>query len=582
MPDSRRDDASPAAGSALSRPRVGDVLGGKYEILRLIGEGGMGAVFEAENKITQKRVAIKWLHPELSSESGAAARLVREAQAASRIRHSNVVDVYDVEREGSAIFLVMELLDGETLTHALLRRDLSVPALIALLLPAMRGVAAAHRQGVIHRDVKPDNIFLAREDGSSEPVAKVLDFGISKLEERGRSQASLTRTGSAVGTPFYMSYEQLSSDRAIDGRADVYAFGVILYEALTGRMPFEANSLPKLVVKIATQVPQPPKELCPELPESLSRLVLRTLARQREERPSSMEALIAELTPFASEQGYRAELLSSGVAPLDSVRPVPLAADPQFLAQATQHAATVPGRTREPSPEGRAIDQPPLRSMERPFPFLGRTERQRRFLPPDDNASAELRAQSLATPARPTFKRARVSPLRVGALCALGLTAAIGLVFQVTRSLDQSAVPVPPARGEAVASPAPKEAHVGNVMPPPSLPTAPATRSAELAGGEDWTPDRGVTLLPSSTAALDAGGAPEVATNAEKPAPAAEPERKRHPTRRPAAPPTPAAAQSVAPAASETKPAPPPPAESTAPQDNRNPFRVRPPRSEEF
>jgi serine/threonine-protein kinase len=573
----------------LSRPRVGDVLGSKYEILRLIGEGGMGAVFEAENKVTQKRVAVKWLHPELSSESGAAARLVREAQAASRIRHSNVVDVYDVEREGNAIFLVMELLDGETLTHVLARRDLPVPALIALLLPAMRGVAAAHRQGVIHRDVKPDNIFLAREDGSSEPVAKVLDFGISKLEERGRSQPSLTRTGSAVGTPLYMSYEQLSSDRAIDGRADVYAFGVILYEALTGRMPFEANSLPKLVVKIATQVPQPPKELRPDLPESLSRLVLRTLARQREERTPSLDALIAELTPFASEQGYRAELARPVTAPLDSVRPAPFAADPQFLAQATQHAATVPGRTREPSPEGREADAHLPRSMERPFPFLGTMERRRRFLPLHDSTSAELRAQSLATPPRSTFKRTRMSPFRI-ALAALGVTAAAGLVFQASRTLDQPVVPAPPARREAVAVPAPKEAPAGNVMPSnvmPSLPSSPATRATELAG-DDWSADRGVQLLAPSAPALDASGLPEVATNTERPAPAVEPERKRHTTRRPAAPELPAAAAmpSVTPAASEPKPnkpaEPPPAASNPAPQDNRNPFRVRPPRSEEF
>ena len=282
--------------------------GGKYRIIRQLGAGGMGAVFEAENTLTRKRVAIKCLHAGRASHPDATARLLREAEAASRIRHPHVVDVYDVGRDADSVFLVMEYLEGEPLSQLLARGGMAMHALIALLLPAMRAVAEAHRLGVVHRDIKPDNIFLAREADARGPVPKVLDFGISKLSAHDGYQASLTLSGSTLGTPRYMAYEQLMSDKNIDGRVDVYAFGVILYEALTGQPPFDAETYPELIVKIAHGTMKPPKELRAELPSTLDRLVCWALERDRDRRVSSMGELIRELEPFATERGMLAEM----------------------------------------------------------------------------------------------------------------------------------------------------------------------------------------------------------------------------------------------------------------------------------
>jgi eukaryotic-like serine/threonine-protein kinase len=326
--------------------RVGE---GRYLILRLLGRGGMGSVFEAKNTLTHKRVAIKGLHSAQAGQPQAIERLVREAQASARVSHPNVVDVYDVVRDGDAVFLVMEYLDGEPLSSALAPPGLPLHKLIALLIPAMRGVAAAHRQGVIHRDIKPDNIFLAREDDNPQPVAKVLDFGISKLEPRGLDQVSLTRTGGTLGTPLYMSFEQLQGESDLDARTDVYAFGVILYEAITGQLPYRAETLAELVVKLLTVPPQSPKVLRPELPGSLARLVLWAIAREREQRIPDLETLIRELEPFASELGLRAAMTLNDddeLALIDDARaPGPLAGLPRAAVVGT--ASALKGDSRD-------------------------------------------------------------------------------------------------------------------------------------------------------------------------------------------------------------------------------------------
>jgi eukaryotic-like serine/threonine-protein kinase len=195
----------------------------------------------------------------------------------------------------------MELLRGEPLTNALSRRDLTVREVLDLLLRAMRGVSAAHRQGVVHRDLKPDNIFLAYEEDGVRREPKVLDFGISKVSNEGQINPRLTRTGAVVGTPYYMSPEQIRGSDNLDRRADVYSFGVILYEALTGQVPFIADTYGALVLEIATGTPKTPSELVPGLPEELSYVVLRAMARNAPDRFADMEALIHALEPFLSD-----------------------------------------------------------------------------------------------------------------------------------------------------------------------------------------------------------------------------------------------------------------------------------------
>ncbi len=335
----------------FATPDVGSVLGGRFRIIRRIGEGGMGVVLEAENTTTGKRVAIKWMHPQLAAQADAAHRMVREARASARVRHPNVVDVYDVIEETGAIFLVMELLDGEPLTALIERGDTAPHVLISLIIDAMRGVSAAHRENVIHRDVKPDNIFLARESDRSVPTAKVLDFGISKLAER--DALSLTRTGMTLGTPMYMSYEQLAGIRDIDARADVYAFGVILYEALTGQAPYSAETFSELIIKVTTTEPPTPKSLKPELPGALSTIVQKAMARDRNDRTPSLDALIAQLGPFATAQGFyeRVTALAGSSGGLDATVAVAPATGSQVarVAQAREHSASVASGIPRPS-----------------------------------------------------------------------------------------------------------------------------------------------------------------------------------------------------------------------------------------
>ena len=300
--DDRIPDSLSAAG-----PAIGTLLDGKYRLLARLGAGGMSVVYRAENVHTGKHVALKWLRPDHAGERGAMERMLREARAASSLRHPGVVDVYDVGRCGSAHFLVMELLEGETLRSFLRRSPApTVPELIARLLPAFDGVAAAHDTHLVHRDLKPENIFLERVAGSEIERGKVLDFGVAKSLE---STLVMTLTGTAVGTPSYMPLEQLRGDRDLDARADVYALGAILYEALAGRLPHEASTLTELAIKVATAVPAPLGSLRPDLPATLARTIDWALARERQQRLPSVRGFRDELGLFAREPDFRKQML---------------------------------------------------------------------------------------------------------------------------------------------------------------------------------------------------------------------------------------------------------------------------------
>ena len=300
----------PAEGTGL--PAIGDEIAGKYRVESVLGQGGMGAVYAARNMLTGKRVAIKWLLPEHAA-SVTRDRLLREAQIASSIDHPNVVDIYDVGEHQGGLFLVMEYLRGRPLSEVLAERGrLDPDELIALLVPAMRGVHAAHLAGVIHRDLKPENIILSESDGQIVP--KVLDFGVSKTVGASAVPASsLTRTGALVGTPHYMALEQVDGSNAIDTRTDVYAFGVLLYRALTGHFPFDGSTLGEVILKIGTKEAVPLRMLRPELPAGLDAVVLRALARDRHKRFKDLEEFARELMPFT--QRGRGDLSSSQLTP---------------------------------------------------------------------------------------------------------------------------------------------------------------------------------------------------------------------------------------------------------------------------
>jgi serine/threonine protein kinase len=282
-------------------PRLGQVIGEKYRIDARLGRGGMGVVFRATHLVSRKAVALKWMLRS-TADGQAHRRLLREALAAGRIDHPNVVDVYDVGEEGSCAYLVMELLHGEALRARLERGRLESGEAVDLLLPALSGVSAAHRAGVIHRDLKPDNIFLCTGPDGSAREAKVLDFGVSAVTAQVTIDPTLTDGATILGTPAYMSPEQLASAQDTDARTDVYAFGVILYEALTGRLPFVADSYSGLVLAVAHDPPRPPSELCADIPRDLERVILQALSKRREERPQSVDELHDLLAPFGRAQ----------------------------------------------------------------------------------------------------------------------------------------------------------------------------------------------------------------------------------------------------------------------------------------
>jgi serine/threonine-protein kinase len=285
--------ASTLAGPPPVAPKqasAGDVLADRYVLDCVVGEGGMGVVWAAHDRVAQRRVALKILK---NASPEAARRSWREARAVTHISHPAIVEVLDVlpPRPGSADsapMLVMPLLEGESLDRLLVHRGkLDVEETLSLLLPVVAGMQAAHERGVIHRDLKPSNVFLALDKESPEPVVLVLDFGLAKLLSDGTDDGAdkLTRTGALVGTPHYMAPEQLFGERAVDARADVWAIGVMIYECLSGRRPLEGKSYGQLVKNAARGAVTPIEAAAPGIDPRLVALVTRMIAVERDERP---------------------------------------------------------------------------------------------------------------------------------------------------------------------------------------------------------------------------------------------------------------------------------------------------------
>ncbi len=263
----------------------------RYRVLRKLEAGGMGTVYEAEQIRLGKRVAIKVLRPEVTHNETAVRRFEREARLASRIRHRNVVELLDFGVEQDTAYYVMELLDGRNLATAL-RTEGRIPWSRArsILLQIARALQAAHREGVIHRDVKPGNCFLLpAEDEDEGELVKVLDFGIAKLEDAFDSDGQLTKTTELLGTAAYMSPEQ-AQGQPVGARSDVYSLGILAYQILTGRLPFHDESSFNVLRMHVSEPPRPPRSVAPAIPERVEAAVLRALAKEPDDRFESMEA----------------------------------------------------------------------------------------------------------------------------------------------------------------------------------------------------------------------------------------------------------------------------------------------------
>lgn len=290
--------------SAIAEAREGDVLGGKYRIESVLGHGGMGVVVAARHLQLDERVAIKFLLPAALEQPEAVTRFIREAKAAIRIKSEHVVRVSDVGRlDNGAPFMVMEFLEGTDLAQWLKRRGvLSVEQAVEFLLQALEAIAEAHAQGIVHRDLKPANLFCVRRSDGLLTI-KVLDFGISKVRDLSVSGSELQMTAAAaMGSPLYMSPEQMRSARDVDARTDIWSLGVVMYELLTGVPPFRGESLSEVCVKVASFSPPPMRELRPELPLELRSVVLKCLEKSPDERYANVAELAQALLPFAPKR----------------------------------------------------------------------------------------------------------------------------------------------------------------------------------------------------------------------------------------------------------------------------------------
>jgi len=275
--------------------RPGQVVGDRYCVDRLIGKGGMAAVWAGTNQRTGKRVALKVILRSFASTAEADEMFRREALAASRVNHPNVVNVFDVIDHDGMACIVMELLDGEPLSAYLSRKGLlSVEEAIALILPAMRGVAAANAQGIVHRDLKPQNIFVCIGSDGSILTTKVLDFGISVVVAKALD-AEVATVVTTHGTPAYMSPEHITNASDIDERADVYGFGILLFESLTGQVPFAGEPGPSLLMRILNDPPPKASFYRPDLRPALVSIIDRALAKNREDRFPTLNHFIRVL-----------------------------------------------------------------------------------------------------------------------------------------------------------------------------------------------------------------------------------------------------------------------------------------------
>ncbi len=361
---------TPADGSQAAAPAV--VLGGKYRLGKLIAAGGLGEVFEAVHEVIGHRVAVKMIRNEFSANPELSARFLQEARAAGAVGHPGCVQVFDVGvSPDGRVYLVMELLDGEDLL-ALLRRQrrLSVDETAAICSDCLEALDATHVKGIIHRDLKPENIFLARGP-RGERWVKLLDFGVARLVDDRQAVSRLTQPGTAVGTPYYMAPEQARGSASADGGADIYAMGVVAFECLTGRLPFEGATYNEVLAKVLSDPFPSARAFVPDIPAAIEDVICKATARKRQDRYATAREFAAALQAFRT-QHLAVTILGDepsqpgiasvpGSAPSAIPSPVPSAGSGPRLSPPFGTPRTTPPRPprRTSSPRGVASWAPP-------------------------------------------------------------------------------------------------------------------------------------------------------------------------------------------------------------------------------
>ncbi|AKF09930.1 Serine/threonine protein kinase PrkC, regulator of stationary phase [Sandaracinus amylolyticus] len=469
----------------------------------------MGAVYRARHTLTGRAVALKWMIPDPDADAASVQRFLREARAMGRIDHPNVVGVLDVgvssssDADQRSAFLVMELLRGASLRAYVERETKLAPSeAVALLLPALEGVAAAHRAGVVHRDLKPENLFVVQSEDGRAITTKVLDFGISKLHEHAHASApqpSITQTGTTMGTPSYMSPEQVRGARDVDARTDVWALGAILYEMVTGRVPFRAETYGALMVAIVMDPLVPADVIAPDLPRELARVIDRALEKDPEQRIASVEALRDAIAPFAGELAG-AKVASSAEIGIKPTTPAPKALAPRASVTPTRPARPDSARP----PEGAAEIQLDSAAMRAPAA----------------NASVPLSVPDLPVRAR---GRSTSRAMVVG----LAIAIVVPLAAVVLHAMTRTSAPTESPTRAAATTPAP----IAPAPPAPSIETA--------------APDAGIAALEPQAVEP----APASDPIAVEPEPPVRPTRHRggHATRSTTARPEPPAATTTTP-----------------------------------
>jgi serine/threonine-protein kinase len=337
------------------RDRVIAAVGDVYDVDAELGRGGMAIVYRATDLRLRRRVAVKVLPPELAFRDDVRRRFLREAETAAQLTHPNIVPIYSVDERGGIVYIVMALVEGESLAARLARAPrLEIDETRRILRDVADALACAHAHGVIHRDIKPDNILLERESG--RPV--VTDFGIARAAE---ADSRLTVTGVAVGTPAYMSPEQALGERDVDGRSDIYSLGVLGYQMLAGELPFRANNTPSMMMKHISELPRPLRERRPDVPPVLANAIERALAKKPEDRWSSA----AEMRDAVI--GTRDSALGEHRGSRFEARPFSPAV-PSLDARISRHENEPSAEPRVPSP-ALPLPFPPL-----PYPMMSRRE----------------------------------------------------------------------------------------------------------------------------------------------------------------------------------------------------------------